>query len=106
MKQYKGHPTFYRLLDELKELHDRKNHDYSSELDPLSNLKMCEKFGICKAEIGLLVRLSDKYSRIIELLAKSKEAKVKDESVIDTLKDMAVYSLLCICLLEDKKVGK
>jgi len=37
---------------------------------------------------------------------KKLKSEKEDESVIDTLKDMAVYSLLCICLLEDKKAGK
>jgi hypothetical protein len=95
-----GHPRFYQLLDELKDLHDRKNADYSEEDDPLSNLRLCELFGI-PAWKGVLVRISDKWSRVAQL-ASGREALVKDESVIDTLKDMAVYALLCIILFEEK----
>lgn len=104
-----GHPRFYEILKEMAELHSRKNHDYSDSKDPLSNLKMCESMGICDSMVGLLVRLSDKYSRLVQLIAKKKENLVKDESVKDTLMDMAVYSILGIILLEEKdghKKGK
>ncbi len=36
LKKYRGHPRFYELLEELKELHGRKNADYSKEEDSLS----------------------------------------------------------------------
>ena len=44
---------------------------------------------------------SDKFARLCQF-AKTEELKVKDESVIDTLQDLAVYSLLCIMLFEEK----
>ncbi|RLF68082.1 MAG: hypothetical protein DRN26_00615 [Thermoplasmata archaeon] len=93
-----GHPRFYILLQEIKELHNKKNADYSEEGNPLSNFYECEKFGI-PAWKGCLVRISDKTSRIFRLAAKGK-AEVKEESIIDTLKDLAVYSLICIILYE------
>lgn len=94
-KGLQGDPLFYQLLNEIAELHSRKNHDYSKDGDPLSNLRACEAIGI-PAYKGVLVRLQDKWSRLVEL--SKKEAKVKEESVEDTLKDMAVYALLAICL--------
>ncbi|KKN61526.1 hypothetical protein LCGC14_0521140 [marine sediment metagenome] len=94
-----GHPGFYQLLDEIADLHDRKNHDYAGD-DPLSNLKLCEEFGI-PAWKGVIVRLTDKWSRITQLI--TKEAQVKDESIEDTLKDSAVYSLLAIVLKRERK---
>ncbi|KKN42485.1 hypothetical protein LCGC14_0712950 [marine sediment metagenome] len=94
-----GHPGFYQLLDEIADLHDRKNHDYAGQ-DPLSNLKLCEEFGI-PAWKGVIVRLTDKWSRITQLI--TKEAQVKDESIEDTLKDNAVYSLLAIVLRRERK---
>jgi len=98
LKKLNGHPRFYELLTEIAELHARKNHDYAKNADPLSNLRMCESFGI-PAYKGVLVRLSDKWSRITEL--SKKQAKVTNESMIDTLMDNAVYSLLAIILLEE-----
>jgi len=102
-KELGGDPLFYELLLEAAELHARKNHDYSKKGDPLSNLKACESLGI-PAYKGVLVRLQDKWSRLVEL--SNKEAMVKEESVEDTLKDVAIYSLLAICLRRHDSIDK
>jgi len=99
-KQF-GHPRFYELLEEIAQLHSDKNADYSSEEDPLSNLRACEDIGI-PAWKGVITRLMDKWKRIINL-ARGQEAKVKSESIADTLKDNAVYSLLAIVLYEESE---
>jgi hypothetical protein len=95
-----GHPTFYKLLDEMAELHSRKNHDYAGTKDPLRNLKSAERLGI-DPFLAVLVRLQDKWSRL-ESLAQT-DPLVKGESIEDTLMDNAVYSLLAIILLREKK---
>lgn len=97
--KFHGHPRFYKLLQEMADLHSRKNHDYSGD-DPLSNLKSTEEIGI-PAWKGVLVRLMDKWGRL-KTFAREEHFEVKDESVIDTLMDNAVYSLLCIILFESK----
>jgi hypothetical protein len=99
MTERHGDPRFYALLEEIAKLHSAKNHDYSKAGEPLSNFRKCEAFGI-PAWKGVLVRLSDKWSRL-EQLAGGKEPK--NESMRDTLVDTAVYSLLAILLLEDAK---
>ena len=98
-KPMHGHSRFYALLDEIADLHSRKNSNYAND-DPLSNFKECERFGI-PAFHGCLVRMSDKWSRIVEL-AKGKPDAV-GESLSDTLKDLSVYSLIAIILLEREK---
>ena len=90
-----GHPKFYKLLSEMKTLYDKKNADYSGDQDPLANLR---EFGWK----GGVVRLSDKYFRL-KNFAKSGKLKVKDESIRDTLLDMANYALLTIILYEEEK---
>jgi len=92
-----GDPRFYQLVEEICELHSRKNFDYAKTEEPLSNFNRCQAFGV-EPWRGVLVRMSDKYSRI-EQLASGK--KPKNESMRDTLVDLAVYSLLCVLLLED-----
>ena len=99
-KKYYGHPDFYKLIDELKDIHSIKNHDYAGD-DPLSNFMMCEKMGI-PAWKGVLVRLSDKFSRLCSF-ARKEELKVKDENIEDTLKDMAIYAVICILLYRFSK---
>ena len=98
-KEYYGHPDFYALIEELKDIHSRKNHDYAGD-DPLSNFRMSEKMGV-PAWKGILIRLSDKFSRLCSF-AKKEEYKVKDENIEDTLKDMAIYSILCILLYRER----
>lgn len=92
-------PAFAELIEEIKRLHESKNHDYAQDADPLSNLRRAEAFGV-PAWKGVLVRLTDKWSRI-EQLAGGKVAK--HESLRDSLIDNAVYSLLAILLLDEAK---
>jgi hypothetical protein len=96
----RGHPGFYELLRRMEQLHDAKNHDYSSDADPLSNLRRAEAFGV-PAWKGTLVRMSDKWSRIEQLASGDKTAAVQDEKLEDTLLDLATYCLLCIVLRQE-----
>jgi hypothetical protein len=53
---------------------------------------------------GVLVRITDKYSRIVQLTNKplnGKEAEVKEESIKDTLVDLANYSVIAVILFEE-----
>lgn len=91
-------PAFVALIDEIKDLHEAKNSDYASDADPLSNFRRSEAFGV-PAFKGVLVRLSDKWSRIEQLTS----GKVpKNESLRDSLIDSAVYSLLAVLLLDQE----
>jgi hypothetical protein len=94
--KHRGHPRFDELLAAMEQVHDAKNHDYASHADPLSNFRRCETFGI-EAWRGVLVRMSDKWSRI-EQFAGGKSAAVADERLEDTLLDLANYCLLAIIL--------
>lgn len=95
-----GHPDFYKILDELAELHSLKNSDYANR-DPLSNLKMCELGGIPGWK-GVIVRLTDKISRLLTF-SERESYQVKDESVEDTFKDLAVYGILGLILYRESK---
>lgn len=75
-----------KLCEEIHDLCTRKNKDYGS-----SAHDSYIDFGI----ISYVIRLSDKINRLKNLV-KSKEQKVKDESIEDTLKDLANYSLLAL----------
>ena len=95
-----GHPDFYKLLEQMADLHSRKNHDYAGTKDPLKNLRACVRLNL-EPFLGVLVRLQDKWSRLEEFV-NSGQLMVKNESVIDTLMDNAVYSLLAIILYEEQ----
>ena len=94
---------FDEIVKEMMDLHDRKNRDYAGT-DYLSNFLMCERMGI-PAWKGSLIRLSDKLSRLMNI-AKTDEISVSDETVVDTLTDLAVYAIITRILYENSKMGK
>jgi len=98
-KQF-GHPDFYKLLEQMADVHSRKNHDYAGDKDPLKNLRSCTRLNL-EPFLGVMVRLQDKWSRLEEFV-NSDQLMVKDESIIDTLIDNANYSLLAIILYKEQ----
>lgn len=82
--------TFKDILNKMYEIYEKKNADYGN-----SFAKSYEEFGL----VSPVIRLSDKVERLKTLC--TKEAQVKDESIIDTLIDIAVYAVLTV--LEIKK---
>ena len=71
-----------------------KNMDYSTNDDPFKNFRMWGK-------LGFAVRMSDKVSRIQQLITKGK-AEVLDESLEDTLLDLSNYAHLMLAYLKDE----
>lgn len=103
IKRY-GHPRFYELLEEMAEMHSRKNHDYAETNDPLSNFReVANQTDLTPFQV-IRMFLATKSARIKQL--SKKENLVKGESIIDSLMDNAVYSLLGILILEEEKNGK
>lgn len=98
-----SNPRFNELLEEMRKLHDAKNHDYAPGDDPLFNLRMSASFDV-EPWIGTLVRMSDKMARLWSY-AKKQGYEVQDEGVKDTLMDLAIYSLLCSILYEERSNG-
>lgn len=92
---------FSKLLNEMHDIYERKNSGYAGQdsFDPFANFRMSEKLGI-SAFKGCLVRMSDKFVRICNLTRDETNNKV-NESITDTLIDLAVYSLIAICLFEE-----
>lgn len=86
-------PLFNTLLDQIKDTHEKKNHDYGD-----SFAKSMDEFGMPAAAI----RLSDKLNRFKSLI--KSEAQVKDESIEDTLLDMAAYAIMTVEYLKKKKL--
>lgn len=74
----------------------KKGADYNrkqqKEGDTLFNLKICELIGIVPtAERGILVRVSDKFMRLISLVDINEVNAVKNESFEDTIDDIHNY---------------
>ena len=80
----------------------QKNHDYSGSVDPFVNFRSVEAIGICSTEQGFMTRMMDKVCRISNFMS-SGELHVKDESVEDTLMDLANYALLMMLYIKMSK---
>ena len=96
---------YIELLEEMKSLHEKKSAGYAGidNPDPWANFRMAEAFGV-SAFKGCLIRLSDKYIRVTNLVKNPNNDQV-GESIKDTLFDLAAYALIAICLLELEESG-
>jgi len=81
------------LCQRIQATYGRKNKDYGDSFG-----KTFQKYGI----ISALTRMSDKWNRI-ETLATGKKNLVSDDSLEDTLMDMACYCLMTVIEIEDAK---
>jgi acetoacetate decarboxylase len=83
-----------RICDELHKLYLRKNHDYGNSFS-----KTFAQFGL----VSVAIRLTDKTSRLCTLAnAKSTDMQVPEESVKDTLRDLANYAIMAVVELDSK----
>ena len=81
------------ICNKLNVIYEQKNKDYS------------DSFGIGFKEYGMampIIRLEDKLSRI-KSLTKNKGREVKDESLIDSLNDLANYAIMTVIELEEER---
>ena len=72
---------------ELNKLYHKKNHDYN------------DSFGKSYLEYGMsmpCIRLEDKLNRLKSLTVHKLSQEVEDESVCDTLMDLANYSIMTL----------
>ena len=83
---------FDEIAKEMCELHRAKDADYGNSFG-----ETFRKLGI----ISAVTRISDKYNRLVNLSTKIGEANA-DESLEDTLKDMAAYAIMTIVELENQ----
>lgn len=96
------HPNserFHAILAELGELHDAKQLDYGRGDDPFANVRASEDWGV-PSWVGAMVRASDKVRRLQSLIA---NGKLENESAEDSLRDLAVYSVIALVLFEERK---
>ena len=80
---------FMKITGEMNKIYEAKNKDYGSSFD-----KSIDKFGL----IASAIRMNDKLNRFETLIAN--KAQVKDESIEDTLIDLANYSIMTILHLK------
>ena len=79
-----------RICKEINDLYERKNHDYGDSFH-----QTFVEEGMAMARI----RLGDKFSRF-KTLSRGGEQKVNDESIRDTLIDLANYAIMTVLEME------
>lgn len=84
------------ILNNLEETYKNKNNDYGNSV-----ADTYKKFG----DLSFLVRITDKYNRLLTLCNPNNEQKVKDEKIDDTILDLANYCLLWLVEKEYKNQG-
>lgn len=85
---------YNEILEELRKTYEAKNADYGDSVGDTYN-----KFG----DVSFLTRITDKYNRILSLADRGECGQVKDESLNDTILDMANYCILWVIEREAKK---
>lgn len=93
-----GNPEYLKLLDEMKALHLKKSADYGSHEDPLMNLRASKEIGI-EPWLACWLRAKDKIVRVNNFCLKR---QLVNESVEDSLMDLAAYCLLAITLRREQ----
>lgn len=77
------------------ELYSKKNHDYGNSFD-----KGMDTIGMAYG-VG---RIYDKMNRLVTLT--KEDAEVKDESIDDTLRDLACYSIMLLTYRKRERAAK
>lgn len=77
------------IAEELNAIYISKNHDYGDSFG-----ETFKKLGI----ISAVTRIADKTNRLVNLSVN--ERQVEDESIEDTLRDLANYAILTLIELE------
>lgn len=81
-----------KITQELNEIYKSKNADYGDAFGDTF-----QKLGIVSA----VTRISDKTNRLVSLAAKTDEERlVKDETIKDTLMDLANYAIMTLIEME------
>lgn len=84
------------ITDKMHEVYVAKNKDYGDSVHDTYG-----KYGM----VSFIVRMEDKLSRLNSLTI-NKKHEVKDETIEDTLLDLANYAVLAIIEIEREKESK
>lgn len=107
-KKYYGHPTFYKIVEELKQLHSKKNFQYASQGNPLGNFERCGtlahklfKEHVPKPLGAAMLLMAKQIDAVYDIVGEGKVGTL--EALEDKFQDIAVYSIICMILIEEGK---
>lgn len=88
------------LTTRARDLMQRKNEDYANAGDAFGNLRNCETMGVASMSRGILIRMTDKMQRLVNLL--ERPPSVTDEGFADTVLDIINYAVLLEAARQDR----
>jgi hypothetical protein len=89
---------FEKIVKNILDLHNIKQADYGRTGDPFANVRASEDFGV-DPWIGSAIRMNDKMRRI---QAAARGQNLKNESIEDSLLDLAVYAIITLVLYREQ----
>lgn len=89
---------FGAILEEMYQLHKRKQADYGRADDSFANVRASEDFGI-EGWVGALIRANDKMRR---LQSATQGSSLANEGVEDSLIDLANYVVIALLLYRNR----
>ena len=89
------------IINKLKETFFKKNHDYGSSVK--KNYDKFESYGKNEGLKYVFGRIAEKHDRLENLIYGDHTNQVIDESLMDTLLDMANYAILAAVSLDEHK---
>jgi len=109
--QRPGHPMFHQFLEEMGDLHDKKNYDYAFGGSPVGNFDRVAKI------LGMYnLQLHDPAVVAVIYMLKQLDAylwmKARDitsrtgEGADERLRDLGIYSTIIRCIEDDKANGR
>ena len=87
---------FKEIADNMVATYQIKNHDYADSFSI-----SVRKYGL----VAALTRISDKFNRIENLILGA-DRQVTDESLADSLKDLACYAVMTIMAIKENQKNK
>lgn len=101
MKQSVSKKEYYegvkKIFEDALDILKKKSHDYSGDTNPFKNFEISSEVSGVDVPTTILIRLSDKLSRIGTLLHNN--AMVADEKIEDTIKDAINYLAILLMYL-------
>jgi hypothetical protein len=107
--QKHGHPRYYQILDEIADLHSRKNRDYATQEDPLQNFRrvalLCRLYNLITPghealKVSIIYQLKQ-FDAALKLLREDQVGMV--EGFGPRMRDNAVYSVIDEILYEENE---
>ena len=84
---------------------EAKCQDYASVEDPFRNFRQIETLDLGSVEVGIIIRMGDKLSRLAGF-AKDGSLAVKDESVEDTCLDLINYTIILMAAIRSREAQR